>query len=76
MCSYNSLAVEGAYNSTPMCLNKDILETKLRGDWGFNGSVVADCDAVSDAYDAHHWGEHRPLPTNTTTTSQHPAGIF
>ena len=23
MCSYNSLAVAGAYNSTPMCLNKN-----------------------------------------------------
>ena len=56
MCSYNSLAVQGVYNSTPMCLNKDILDSKLRGEWGFDGSVVADCDAVSDAYDAHHWG--------------------
>ena len=56
MCSYNAVAVAGAYNSTPSCLNRHVLTDWLRGQSGFRGSVVADCDAVSDAYAAHHWG--------------------
>lgn len=56
MCSYNSVAVEGVYNSTPSCLNGNVLNDWLRDQTGFKGSVVADCDAVSDAYAGHHWG--------------------
>lgn len=56
MCAYNSIGVEGEYNSTPSCLDHDLLTNIVRGTWNFQGSVVADCDAVSDAYSAHHWG--------------------
>ena len=42
MCSYN--AVDG----TPACLSSDMINGKLRGEWGFDGFVVSDCDAISD----------------------------
>jgi hypothetical protein len=45
MCSYNSIAVSGggghSYNSTPACLNGDIQNRQMRGEWGFKGSVVS-----------------------------------
>jgi beta-glucosidase-like glycosyl hydrolase len=59
MCSYNSIAVTGGdhpYNSTPACLNRDMMHRQMRTEWGFEGSVVSDCDASSDAHFAHHWG--------------------
>ena len=59
MCSYNSIAVTGGdhpYNSTPACLDGDIIGRQMREGWGFKGNVVSDCDASSDAYTAHHWG--------------------
>jgi beta-glucosidase len=42
MCSYNKL------NGVPMCANKPLLTGTLKGEWGFNGSVVSDCSAVSN----------------------------
>jgi beta-glucosidase len=42
MCAYN--AIDG----TPACANADLLTTRLRGDWGFTGFVVTDCDAIED----------------------------
>jgi beta-glucosidase len=42
MCAYN--AIDG----TPACANADLLTTRLRGDWGFKGFVVTDCDAIED----------------------------
>ena len=59
MCSYNSIAVRGGshpYNSTPACLDGDIQNRLMRGTWGFQGNIVSDCDASSDAHFAHHWG--------------------
>jgi beta-glucosidase-like glycosyl hydrolase len=46
MCSYN------AVNGTPACANPDILTDLLRKQWGFQGYVVSDCNAVS----ALTWG--------------------
>lgn len=42
MCAYN--AIDG----TPACANEALLQGRLRGDWGFKGFVVTDCDAVED----------------------------
>jgi beta-glucosidase len=42
MCAYNAL--DGA----PACANADLLQQRLRQDWGFRGFVVTDCDAVED----------------------------
>ena len=49
MCAYN--AIDGA----PACANSMLLEQHLRQDWGFNGYVVSDCDAVSDIERGHHF---------------------
>ncbi|MEP6502600.1 MAG: glycoside hydrolase family 3 N-terminal domain-containing protein [Betaproteobacteria bacterium] len=42
MCAYNAIG------GTPACANADLLTTRLRGDWGFQGFVVTDCDAIED----------------------------
>ncbi len=47
MCAYNS--VDGA----PACANSDLLETYLRGKWGFQGYVVSDCGAIGDIFRGH-----------------------
>ena len=51
MCAYN--AVDGY----PACGNDELLNTYLRGEFGFDGYVVSDCGAIGDFYypDAHHY---------------------
>ena len=49
MCAYN--AIDGA----PACANSMLLQKHLRQDWGFNGYVVSDCDAVDDIESGHHY---------------------
>ncbi len=49
MCSYNSI------NGQPGCANEFLLQTELRGAWGFNGYVVSDCGAVTDIFNGHHY---------------------
>jgi len=49
MCAYN--AIDGA----PACANSMLLQQHLRRDWGFNGYVVSDCDAVADIERGHHY---------------------
>ena len=52
MCSYNEV------NGVPSCANNYLLQTILRGHWGWNDTdkwVVSDCDAVSDVYNTHHY---------------------
>ncbi|MDL2353792.1 MAG: glycoside hydrolase family 3 C-terminal domain-containing protein [Pseudomonadota bacterium] len=46
MCAYN--AVDGA----PMCASP-LMKGRLRGDWGFKGFVVSDCDSVGDLVTGH-----------------------
>jgi len=49
-------AVMGAYNRTldeVCCASKLLLEDILRGEWGFDGHVVSDCQALSD-FHLHH----------------------
>lgn len=48
MCAYN--AVDGV----PACGNTDLLNNRLRKEWGFEGYVVSDCDAVGDIYKKGH----------------------
>lgn len=47
MCAYN------AVNDQPACANDDLLTARLRKDWGFDGYVVSDCDAVGNIYRDH-----------------------
>ena len=49
MCAYNAL------HGTPVCADKNLLTTTLRGDWGFTGYVVSDCDAIDDMTQFHHY---------------------
>ena len=49
MCSYNSI------NGVPTCGDKDILTTVLREQWGFEGFVVSDYDAMANIKNTHHY---------------------
>uniref|UniRef100_A0A0A9CPE1 Fibronectin type III-like domain-containing protein n=1 Tax=Arundo donax TaxID=35708 RepID=A0A0A9CPE1_ARUDO len=44
MCSYNQV------NGVPMCARKDLLQ-KTRDEWGFQGYITSDCDAVGIIHD-------------------------
>ncbi len=47
MCAYNRV------DGSPACMNSDLLQTRLRGEWGFQGYVVSDCGAVYDIFHGH-----------------------
>jgi beta-glucosidase len=47
MCAYNRT------NGEACCANTYLLDDVLRGQWGFKGHVVSDCDAIADIYDGH-----------------------
>jgi beta-glucosidase len=49
MCVYNSV------NGTPGCASADLLQKRLREQWGFQGYVVSDCGAVNDIYRHHKY---------------------
>jgi beta-glucosidase len=50
--------VMGAYsalNGVPDCASTFLLTDLLRTQWGFEGYVVSDCDAIHDIWGAHHY---------------------
>jgi beta-glucosidase len=47
MCAYNRT------NGEACCGNTYLLEDVLRGQWGFRGHIVSDCDAIADIYEGH-----------------------
>ena len=49
MCVYNSV------NGVPGCASTDLLQKRLREQWGFQGYVVSDCGAVNDIYRNHKY---------------------
>jgi beta-glucosidase len=49
MCAYNAI------NGEPACANQFLLQDQLRGNWGFKGYVVSDCDAVRDIAANHRY---------------------
>jgi beta-glucosidase len=49
MCAYNAL------HGVPACAATSLLTDRLRRDWGFTGSIVSDCDAVSNIADYHFY---------------------
>ena len=53
MCAYNSIDHE------PACANKMLLQQILRTDWGFQGFVTSDCDAIADVSSGHHFAPTR-----------------
>ncbi len=50
MCAYN------AVSGIPACANRELLQNKLRTQWGFDGFVVSDCGAVFDIYHSTNHG--------------------
>uniref|UniRef100_UPI0040482AB5 glycoside hydrolase family 3 C-terminal domain-containing protein n=1 Tax=Mariniflexile sp. TaxID=1979402 RepID=UPI0040482AB5 len=51
-------SVMGAYNrymGKPCCASHQLLEDILRKDWGFEGYVVSDCNAIRDVHDYHNF---------------------
>jgi beta-glucosidase len=55
--------VMGAYsalNGVPDCANVFLLTDLLRRQWGFDGYIVSDCDAVDDIYSGHHYTDSMP----------------
>ncbi len=53
MCAYNSIDGE------PCCSNRRYLNHILRGEWGFKGLVVTDCNAISDLYNDKAHGVYK-----------------
>jgi len=51
MCAYNSVDGE------PVCASKRMLDEILRRQWGFDGYVVSDCDAIADIYKHHKFAK-------------------
>ena len=49
MCVYNSV------DGVPGCANTDLLQKRLREQWGFQGYVVSDCGAIGDIYRSHKY---------------------
>ena len=49
MCAYNAI------HGVPACALPWLLGERLRGDWGFKGFIVTDCDAVDDMTKFHHY---------------------
>ncbi len=47
MCAYNR------YNGEACCGSDKLLKHTLRSEWGFNGFVVSDCEAITDIYKYH-----------------------
>ncbi|KAK8623551.1 hypothetical protein V6N13_118434 [Hibiscus sabdariffa] len=45
MCAYNRV------NGVPNCADYNLLSKTARGQWGFNGYITSDCDAVSIIYE-------------------------
>jgi beta-glucosidase len=55
--------VMGAYSAldgVPDCANQFLLTDILRNQWGFDGYIVSDCDAVHDIYSGHHYADSLP----------------
>jgi beta-glucosidase-like glycosyl hydrolase len=49
MCSYNSI------NGIPACADDFLLNEIMRNQWGFDGYIVSDCDAVDCIFSTHHY---------------------
>ncbi|KAJ1270340.1 hypothetical protein BS78_06G046500 [Paspalum vaginatum] len=60
MCAYT------AVNGVPSCANADLLTGTVRGDWGLDGYVASDCDAVAIMRDAQRYA---PTPEDAVAAS-------
>ncbi|CAM0871888.1 unnamed protein product [Alopecurus aequalis] len=60
MCAYTTI------NGVPACASSDLLTKTFKGDWGLNGYVSSDCDAVALMHDAQRY---RPTPEDTVAAA-------
>ncbi|AQK58066.1 putative O-Glycosyl hydrolase superfamily protein precursor [Zea mays] len=60
MCAYTAI------NGVPACANSDLLTGTVRGDWGLDGYVASDCDAVAIMRDAQRYA---PTPEDAVAVS-------
>ncbi|KAJ1261936.1 hypothetical protein BS78_09G067000 [Paspalum vaginatum] len=60
MCAYTSV------NGVPSCANADLLTKTVRGSWGLDGYVAADCDAVAIMRNSQFY---RPTAEDTVATA-------
>jgi beta-glucosidase-like glycosyl hydrolase len=60
MCSYN------AENGIPSCANQHFLTEVARGEWGFDGYITSDCEAVKDIEKYHHYTNSTSSTINVT----------
>jgi beta-glucosidase len=51
----SAMGAYNALNGVPCCGNYMLLTEVLRDEWGFDGYVVSDCDAIEDIYASHHY---------------------
>ncbi|KAL1547023.1 putative beta-D-xylosidase 7 [Salvia divinorum] len=51
MCAYNLV------NGVPNCADHDLLTKTARGEWGFEGYITSDCDAVSLLFHQQHYAK-------------------
>ncbi|KAJ4844262.1 hypothetical protein Tsubulata_041356, partial [Turnera subulata] len=51
MCAYNKV------NGVPTCADYNLLSKTVRAQWGFDGYIVSDCDAVSIIHDAQGYAK-------------------
>ncbi|KAL2551538.1 putative beta-D-xylosidase 7 [Forsythia ovata] len=49
MCAYNRV------NGVPNCADYDLLTKTVRGEWGFQGYIASDCDAVKIIYENQNY---------------------
>ncbi|XP_062196944.1 probable beta-D-xylosidase 7 [Phragmites australis] len=60
MCAYTGI------NGVPACASSDLLTKTFRGDWGLDGYVSSDCDAVAIMRDAQRYA---PTPEDTVAVA-------
>ncbi|XP_066337893.1 probable beta-D-xylosidase 7 [Miscanthus floridulus] len=60
MCAYTAI------NGVPACANTDLLTGTVRGDWGLDGYIASDCDAVAIMRDAQRYA---PTPEDAVAVS-------
>uniref|UniRef100_A0ACD5X1X4 Uncharacterized protein n=1 Tax=Avena sativa TaxID=4498 RepID=A0ACD5X1X4_AVESA len=51
MCAYTAI------NGVPACANADLLTKTVKGDWGLDGYIASDCDAVAIMRDAQRYAQ-------------------
>lgn len=60
---YSVMSSYNAVNGVPSSANRTLLTNMLRQEWGFQGYVVSDCDAVGNVWDSHAYVATAPEAT-------------